>query len=86
MALPDAEEFPGTPQARQAGSARTGTHSAPSANSYSDPYSAYETNTLARANVPDTAKINLPVDSQTYISAQLVKQLSVARRTCVLVR
>jgi len=35
------------------------------------------------ADVLDTAEINLPVDSQTCISAKLLKQSWMAGRTCV---
>ena len=34
-------------------------------------------------NAQDTGKLNLPVDSQTDISAKLLKQSSMARRICV---
>jgi hypothetical protein len=49
-------------------------HTASYSNTYSNTYSCRRWNALGAVNAQDTAEINLPVDSQTYIRAQLVKQ------------
>jgi hypothetical protein len=62
---------------------RTCRYSMLSANLSANTHTRRQRNDLASENVQRMAEINLPVDSPTYIRAQLVKQSSVARRTCM---
>ena len=69
--------------ARYTGSARTCRRSTPSANTGTNTGTCRQRSPLSVADLQDTAKVNLPVDSQTDISAKLLKQSSVAGRRCV---
>jgi hypothetical protein len=62
---------------------RTCGRSSSSANVYSFSSTCRQRSPLSVADALDTARINLPVDSQTDISAKLLKQSSVAGRGCV---
>lgn len=53
---------------RSTRSLQTSRHSAMPANAYSNPYSS-QNGTPYGEKLQDTAKINLPVDSQTYLRA-----------------
>jgi hypothetical protein len=53
------------------------------ANLLANTYSCRHRSPISVADVLDTAVINLPVDSQTCISAKLLKQSLMAGRTCV---
>jgi hypothetical protein len=62
---------------------RTCRRSTPPANPGTNTGTCRQRTPLSAADVQDTARINLPVHSQTDISAKLLKQSSMARRTCV---
>ena len=62
---------------------RTCAPSMPPANLLANTYSCRHRSPISVADVLDTAVINLPVDSQTCISAKLLTQSWMAGRTCV---
>jgi hypothetical protein len=62
---------------------RTCRPAAPPANTYSNRGTCRQRSPLSVTDVQDTARINLPVHSQTHISVKLIKQSSVAARRCV---
>jgi hypothetical protein len=62
---------------------RTCAPSTSPANLLANTYSCRHRSPISVADVLDTAEINLPVDSQTCISAKLLKQSWMAGRTCV---
>ena len=62
---------------------RTCRRSTPPANTGTNTGTCQQWYALSVADVLDTARINLPVDSQTDISVKLIKQSSVAGRRCV---
>ena len=62
---------------------RTCRRSAPPANTGTNTGTCRQRPPLSAADVQDTARINLPVHSQTDISVKLIKQSFVAGRRCV---
>jgi hypothetical protein len=62
---------------------RTCHRAAPPANTGTNTGTCRQRPPLSVADVQDTARINLPVHSQTDISVKLIKQSSVAGRRCV---
>ena len=74
------EDWPSSGQTRRrvamyARSLQTCRRSAPSANTYSNTYPCRQGRVSAAANAQDTARINLPVDSQTIYTGQACKTI-----------